>query len=194
MQVRFGIRLVAGVEREVVVDDHVDLKDVDSPRDNVRRDEDLGLAVPERLHHRVALARLELAVERGDLVSFRRHASGDLVGGVASLADGASFSSESIVGSESTDLDKDDTLANGEKVIELDENLVLVGLVSAVCRVPNFSEVRRKGPNPHAPMKNCLIASRLSSSCFRRISLALGAKRAAKLRTESAKVAEKRTI
>ena len=43
-------------------------------------------------------------------------------------------------------------------------------------------------------MKNCLIASSESSSCFRRISFACGAKRTANVRTTSANVAEKRTI
>lgn len=85
MQVRLGVGSALGVERQVVVDDHVDLRDVDAAGDDVRRDQDLGLAVAERLHDGVALGRLELAVQRRDLVALGRHPPRDLVGRVAAL-------------------------------------------------------------------------------------------------------------
>lgn len=85
VQVGLGIGSVVGVERQVVVDDHVDLRNVDTTRDDVRGDEDLGLALPERLHDGVSLRGLELAMQRDDLVALGRHPSGNLVGGVSSL-------------------------------------------------------------------------------------------------------------
>lgn len=81
-----------------------------------------------------------------------------------------------------THLHEDDGLADGKEVVELDEDLVLVLLVVAICsEVPslvsiifllNVSERIERRREENEPMKNCLIASRLSSSCFSLISFA----------------------
>lgn len=85
VQVRLGVGTVVRVERQVIVDDHVDLHHVDPARDHVGRDQDLCLALSERLHDGVAFLSLEFAVQRDYLVTFGRHASGNLVGRVAFL-------------------------------------------------------------------------------------------------------------
>lgn len=86
MKVGLRVGLAVGIARDVVVDDHVDLEDVDSASDDIGGDEDLGLAIPERFHDSVAFGRFELAVQRRDLVSLGSHALGDLVGRLATLA------------------------------------------------------------------------------------------------------------
>jgi hypothetical protein len=85
VQIRLRIRSVLRIQRQVVVDDHVDLRDVDSASDDVGRDKDFGLAVSEGSHDGVAFVRFELAMEGGDLVAFGGHATRDFVGGVAAL-------------------------------------------------------------------------------------------------------------
>ena len=72
-------------QRQVVVDDHVDLQDVDPARDHVRRDEHFFLARAEPVDDRVTFRSFFRAVQRGDLVPLRRHALRDAVGSVAVL-------------------------------------------------------------------------------------------------------------
>ena len=62
MEVRLGIRSILRVQRQVIIDDHVDLHDIDTPRDNVGSDEDFRLAVSEGFHDCVSFHRFELAV------------------------------------------------------------------------------------------------------------------------------------
>ena len=66
MNVCFHIRLEAALWSHIgyiVVDHHVDLLDVDTPRNYVGRNEDFGFAVPEPVEDIVSLARLFLAVQ-----------------------------------------------------------------------------------------------------------------------------------
>jgi hypothetical protein len=70
-------------------------------------------------------------------------------------------------------------------------------LSQSVTRAPpiaSASTLEEEESQQHLPMKNCLMASSESSSCFKRISFAFGANRTAKFRTTSANVAEKSTI
>ena len=96
---------------------------------------------------------------------------------------------------ESTDSAEDDALADSQETVELDQNLELLVLVRTVCdgRHGELADIRAHVRN-NMPMKNCLIASRLTSSFLSRISLALGANRDAKFSTRSLKVAENSTI
>ena len=74
-----------GHERQVVVDDHVHLEDVDAACDDVRRDQHLLLALAEAVDDGVALLRVLGAVQRRDLVPLRCHPLRDAVGRVSML-------------------------------------------------------------------------------------------------------------
>jgi hypothetical protein len=100
-------------ERQVIVDDHVDLEDIDATGDDVGGDEDLFASLAETVDDGIAVFSVLGAMERGDLVSFCDHALSDTIGGASLLA-------------------KDDTLADGEQTVQGDENVVFVLLVAAV--------------------------------------------------------------
>jgi hypothetical protein len=84
-------------------------------------------------------------------------------------------------GGKEAHLYENDGLADREEVVELDEDLVLVLLVVAICSevlsivsmvfLLGVFEIERKRAD-NEPMKNCLMASRLSSSCLSLISFA----------------------
>jgi hypothetical protein len=58
-------------DRNIVVDYHVDLLDVDTSGDDIGRDEHLCLAVPERIENLVSFTSLLVSVQRGDRMTFR---------------------------------------------------------------------------------------------------------------------------
>lgn len=72
-------------DRDVVVDDHVDLLNVDTPSDDVGCDEDLGLAVTEPVQDRISLVALFLSVQRGDRVALAVQPIGDPIRSVLAL-------------------------------------------------------------------------------------------------------------
>lgn len=148
MQVGLRIRPVLRVERQVVVDDHVDLRNVDTSRDDVRRDQDFGLAVPEALHDSVAFGRFELAVQRDDLVAFVGHSAGNLVGRVSSLPGTVKRSAArqpAMHHMPFAHLDKDDALSDREQIVQLDQNFILVLLVVAVCTEVRSAQLAEYG-------------------------------------------------
>lgn len=71
--------------RYIIVDHHVDLLDIDTPRNYVCRDENLGLAVPEAIEDIVSLVRLFLAMQRSDLMPEIGEFLGDKIGCGSSL-------------------------------------------------------------------------------------------------------------
>jgi hypothetical protein len=70
---------------DVVIDDHVDLLNIDSARNNIRRNEDLGFAVPEIVQDAITVLGLLLAVQRGNLMAVVGESFGDFVGGITAL-------------------------------------------------------------------------------------------------------------
>lgn len=54
----------------IVVDNHVDLLDIDTSSDDVRGNEDFGLAVSESIEDVISVNRLLVSVERSDRVTF----------------------------------------------------------------------------------------------------------------------------
>lgn len=92
MDIRLNVRPEPSLRTQigdVVVDHHVHLLNVDSARNNIRRDEDLGLAVPEIVQDAIAVLGLLLAVQRGNLMAFAGESFGDFVGGITALRTGS---------------------------------------------------------------------------------------------------------
>ena len=68
-----------------VLDDNVHLQNVDATGNDIGGDEHLGATSLEIVHDGITLRWIQLAMKRGDSMTFRRHASSDLVGLLAPL-------------------------------------------------------------------------------------------------------------
>jgi hypothetical protein len=74
MDVRFDVNIPASSvlvfdRRDIVVDHHVDLRDIDTSSDNVGGNQDLRLAVPESVQNLVSIRVLFSSVKRRDRVA-----------------------------------------------------------------------------------------------------------------------------
>lgn len=113
VQVRLRVRLPALVQRDIVIDHQTHRRHINPPREDVRGDEDLRLTGSEVVNDLIALGAVVGAVESGDFMAVGFHATLDFGGGFALL-------------------DEDDGRADGEDVVEFDEDSVFVFFVFAV--------------------------------------------------------------
>lgn len=86
-------------ELQIIVNDHVDLRNIDSPRNHIRRDKDFILSSPKPVNDSITFMRILRAVQARDMVTIRDHPSRDLVRSVATHAE-------------------DDALADGEALVK----------------------------------------------------------------------------
>ena len=74
----------------IVVDNHVDLLDIDTPSNDVGGDQDFGFTVSESIEDVISVNRLLVSMERSDRVTFISQPLGDSIGSIFSLQMSAS--------------------------------------------------------------------------------------------------------
>eukprot|EP00005_Dracoamoeba_jomungandri_P004210 CAMPEP_0174258956 /NCGR_PEP_ID=MMETSP0439-20130205/7864_1 /TAXON_ID=0 /ORGANISM="Stereomyxa ramosa, Strain Chinc5" /LENGTH=321 /DNA_ID=CAMNT_0015342659 /DNA_START=11 /DNA_END=976 /DNA_ORIENTATION=- len=99
--------------REVIIDDHRDLLDVNTPREEVRRDQHPSVSCPKLVHNSSAFGGVHGAMSLGDGEVVEGHAVGE---GLDATAGGA----------------EDDGLGDVDVLVEVAEGLVLPPLLFAV--------------------------------------------------------------
>jgi len=88
MQIRFGINsghARLSKHRQVVVDDHRDLTDVDPPSDNIGRDQDFCVSLPEPVDNAITALGILTSMQRGYRMPLGDHAVSNVVGGISTL-------------------------------------------------------------------------------------------------------------
>lgn len=145
-----GSELALGAhDGHVVVDDHVDLLNVDTPSDDVGRDEDFGLSITESVQNRISLVALFLSVQRGDRVALAVQPVGDPVRSVFALKQ---LVGEGLLGKNKGSLTRQKTILCPMDIQSYSSDSALYFWSS-----PSHSRY------------SCLIASTVTSSFFRKI-------------------------
>lgn len=72
-------------QRQIIVHHHINLRDINTTSDDVRRDEHFLLPVPETVDDSVSFDRVFRTMQRGDFVALGGHALRDSVGCVTAL-------------------------------------------------------------------------------------------------------------
>src|ERR1700712_2525922 len=85
MEIGRHVRTSIHQRRRIIVDDHVDLRYIDTSCDDVGSDENLRLALSETIDNGVSILCFFAAMEGGDRVAFIRHSCSDPIGRISSL-------------------------------------------------------------------------------------------------------------
>ena len=112
--------------RNIVIDNHVDLRDVDASGDDVGSDEHLGLSVSEAIENVITVTIHLFAVKCGDRVTFGRESVGDSVCGISTLRWSTQLGFWNTCQLARAHLAKDNALSDGHAVVEGREGLVFL--------------------------------------------------------------------